>query len=235
MAQPLMPVATAVWLIDNTTLTFKQIADFCGLHELEVQGIADGTVGAHIVGVDPVASGELTWEEIRRCEADPEARLQLSADAIIPPARTKGPRYTPVSKRQDKPDAIAWLIKHHPELSDAQICRLVGTTRPTIQAIRNKTHRQMAQIQPRDPVQLGLCRQNELDEAVAEARARQARRQAREGRGAEAEAGAPVADEVSQEQPAEAAAAVAPAEAGDTARAPEEEPPASAPSAGEPA
>ncbi len=227
MAQPLMPVATAVWLIDNTTLTFKQIAAFCGLHELEVQGIADGTVGAHIVGVDPVASGELTWEEIRRCEADPEARLQLSADAIIPPARTKGPRYTPVSKRQDKPDAIAWLIKHHPELSDAQICRLVGTTRPTIQAIRNKTHRQMAQIQPRDPIQLGLCRQDELDQAVAEARARAERRKARAGRAQEAEqeaeddAAAPAAS--SQPQPAEAAEA-----ADDTAT-----PPSPSASAGE--
>ncbi len=212
MAQPLMPVATAVWLIDNTTLTFKQIADFCGLHELEVQGIADGTVGAHIVGVDPVASGELTWEEIRRCEADPEARLQLSADAIIPPARTKGPRYTPVSKRQDKPDAIAWLIKHHPELSDAQICRLVGTTRPTIQAIRNKTHRQMSQIQPRDPVQLGLCRQDELDQAVAEARAREERRKAREAK----EAGG---DMVSEGAPADAAGAGEPVAAESAAEA----------------
>ncbi|GIX17629.1 MAG: hypothetical protein KatS3mg119_1815 [Rhodothalassiaceae bacterium] len=209
MAQPLMPVATAVWLIDNTTLTFKQIADFCGLHELEVQGIADGTVGAHIVGVDPVASGELTWEEIRRCEADPDARLKMNADAIIPPSRTKGPRYTPVSRRQDKPDAIAWLVKHHPELSDAQICRLVGTTRPTIQAIRNKTHRQMAQIQPRDPVQLGLCRQDELDQAVAEARAREERRRAREAK----EAGGEM---VSEGGPAEPAADAAP-EAGESA------------------
>ncbi|RMF69604.1 MAG: DUF1013 domain-containing protein [Alphaproteobacteria bacterium] len=229
MAQPLMPVATAVWLIDNTTLTFKQIADFCGLHELEVQGIADGTVGAHIVGVDPVASGELTWEEIRRCEADPEARLQLSADAIIPPARTKGARYTPVSKRQDKPDAIAWLIKHHPELSDAQICRLVGTTRPTIQAIRNKTHRQMSQIQPRDPVQLGLCRQDELDQAVAEARAREERRKAREAK----EAGG---DMVSEGAPADAAGAGEPVAAESAAEAAgTEEASTPSASAGEPA
>ncbi len=176
MTQPLMPMATAVWLIDNTTLTFRQIARFCGLHELEVQGIADGTVGQSIVGIDPTANGQLTWEEIRRCEADPDAELQLAPDAKPMPTRTKGPRYTPVSKRQDKPDAIAWLLRHHPELSDAQISRLVGTTKPTIQSIRERTHWNMANIRPLDPVALGLCKQQELDEAVQKAAERQARR-----------------------------------------------------------
>ena len=176
MTQPLMPMATAVWLIDNTTLTFPQIARFCGLHELEVQGIADGTVGQSIVGIDPTANGQLTWEEIRRCEADPNADLELAPDAKPMRTRTKGPRYTPVSKRQDKPDAIAWLLRHHPELSDAQISRLVGTTKPTIQSIRERTHWNMANIRPLDPVALGLCKQQELDEAVQKAAERQARR-----------------------------------------------------------
>ncbi len=180
MNQPLMPMATAVWLVDNTALTFRQIAKFCGLHELEVQGVADGTVGQNIVGLDPTLNGQLTWDEIHRCEADPKAELQLSAGAKPTRTRTKGPRYTPLSKRQDKPDAIAWLLRHHPELSDAQISRLVGTTKPTIQAIRDKTHRNMQNIQPRDPVQLGLCRQLELDEAVQKAAERAARRARRE-------------------------------------------------------
>ncbi|RMD90217.1 MAG: DUF1013 domain-containing protein [Alphaproteobacteria bacterium] len=176
MTQPLMPMATAVWLIDNTTLTFRQIAKFCGLHDLEVQGIADGTVGQSIVGIDPTTNGQLTWEEIRRCEADPDAELRLAEGAKPMATRTKGPRYTPVSKRQDKPDAIAWLLRHHPELSDAQISRLVGTTKPTIQAIRERTHWNMANIRPLDPVALGLCKQQELDEAVQKAAARLARR-----------------------------------------------------------
>ncbi|RMF12888.1 MAG: DUF1013 domain-containing protein [Alphaproteobacteria bacterium] len=181
MNQPLMPMATAVWLVDNTALTFKQIAKFCGLHELEVQGIADGTVGQNIVGLDPTLNGQLSWEEIHRCEADPKAELTLSAGAKPTRTRTKGPRYTPLSKRQDKPDAIAWLLRHHPELSDAQVSRLVGTTKPTIQAIRDKIHRNMQNIQPRDPVQLGLCRQAELDEAVQKAAERAARQARREG------------------------------------------------------
>ncbi|MGF1607476.1 MAG: DUF1013 domain-containing protein [Rhodothalassiaceae bacterium] len=173
MSTPMMPMATAVWLVDNTSLTFQQIGDFCDLHELEVQGIADGTVGQHIVGLDPVAQNQLTQQEIERCQKDPSARLQLKEDAIKTHRRTKGPRYTPVSKRQDKPDAIAWLLRHHPELSDAQISRLVGTTKPTIQSIKERSHWNISNIKPVDPVALGLCKQTELDEAVAKAAARQ--------------------------------------------------------------
>ncbi len=166
MTQPLMPMATAVWLVDNTVLTFTQIAEFCQLHELEVQGIADGTVGAHIVGQDPTSSGQLSQEELDRCQADPSTRLKLTEDDVKAMPRTKGPRYTPVSKRQDKPDAIAWLVRHHPELTDLQISRLVGTTKPTIQSIRERSHWNIQNIKPQDPVGLGLCRQLELDEAV---------------------------------------------------------------------
>lgn len=175
MTQPLMPMATAVWLVDNTALTFDQIADFCELHVLEVQGIADGTVGMHIVGQDPTSNAQLTHAEIDRCVADPEARLKLSVDAVKAVPRTKGPRYTPVSKRQDKPDAIAWLVRSHPELSDLQISRLVGTTKPTIQAIRERSHWNIQNIKPQDPVGLGLCRQTELDEAVQLAAERKAK------------------------------------------------------------
>lgn len=172
MTQPLMPMATAVWLVDNTALTFKQIAEFCQLHELEVQGIADGTVGANIVGQDPTASGQLTWDEINRCQDDAKASLQICEDDVKALPRTKGPRYTPVSKRQDKPDAIAWLVRNHPELSDLQISRLVGTTKPTISAIRERSHWNIQNIKPQDPVGLGLCKQTELDEAVHQAAAR---------------------------------------------------------------
>lgn len=175
MTQPLMPMATAVWLVDNTALTFDQIADFCELHVLEVQGIADGTVGMHIVGQDPTSSAQLTHAEIDRCVADPSARLKLSVDDVKAVPRTKGPRYTPVSKRQDKPDAIAWLVRSHPELSDLQISRLVGTTKPTIQAIRERSHWNIQNIKPQDPVGLGLCRQTELDEAVQLAAERKAK------------------------------------------------------------
>ena len=172
MTQILMPMATAVWLVDNTALTFRQIAEFCGVHELEIQGVADGTIAAHIVGQDPTVNGQLTRAEIDRCQADPNARLTLTRHDVETKPRTKGPRYTPVSKRQDKPDAIAWLIRHHPELSDLQISRLVGTTKPTIQAIRDRSHWNMSNIRPQDPVGLGLCRQTELDEAVRHAAAR---------------------------------------------------------------
>lgn len=169
MTQPLMPMATAVWLVDNTSLSFKQIADFCGLHELEVQGIADEQVAQNIVGLDPVTNGQLTWEEIRRCQEDATATLQIRQDEIPAKTRSGGARYTPVSKRQEKPDAIAWLLKHHPELSNAQICRLVGTTKPTITAIRERAHWNMSEIKPVDPVLLGLCKQVELDAAVRKA------------------------------------------------------------------
>ena len=175
MNQPLMPMATAVWLVDNTALSFRQIAEFCGLHELEVQGIADEQVATNIVGQDPVASGQLTWEEIERCQADSAARLQLTEDKVPAKTRSGGARYTPVSKRQDKPDAIAWLLRHHPELTDAQIGRLVGTTKPTIAAIRDRTHWNISNIKPVDPVILGLCKQTELDAAVRKAAVKMAK------------------------------------------------------------
>lgn len=171
MSKPLMPKATAIWLVDNTTLTFEQIADFCGLHKLEVQAIADGEVMGGMTGMDPVANGQLTKDEIARAEADPDYRLKLAkSDIPAPVARPKGPRYTPVSKRQEKPDAIAWLLRHHPELSDAQIGRLIGTTKPTINAVRDRTHWNVANLRPRSPVELGLCSHMELTEAVEKAR-----------------------------------------------------------------
>ena len=177
MAKPLMPKATAVWLIQNTTLTFDQISEFCGLHPLEVQGIADGEVAVGMVGLDPVTNGQLTQAEIERCEQDASARLQIAKrDIPMPATRTKGPRYTPVSKRQDKPDAIAWLLRHHPELPDSQIARLIGTTKPTIQAIRDRTHWNSPNIRPKDPVLLGLCTQTDLNIAVEKARRAAARR-----------------------------------------------------------
>lgn len=173
MAQPLMPKATAVWLIENTTLTFEQVAAFCTLHPLEVQAIADGEVAAGIVGRNPIQHGELTADEIARCEGNPQARLQM-ASSTVPraAARSKGPRYTPVAKRQDKPDAIAWLVRNHPELSDAQISRLLGTTKNTIAAVRERSHWNTQNIKPRHPVDLGLCTYTELNAAVAEAQAR---------------------------------------------------------------
>ncbi|MBI1209357.1 MAG: DUF1013 domain-containing protein [Azospirillum sp.] len=171
MTPPLMPKATAVWLVENTTLTFEQIAAFCGLHSLEVQAIADGEVATGMVGLDPIASGQLTKEEIARCSANPAARLHLMAqDLPQPVARSKGPRYTPVTKRGDKPDAIAWVLKSHPDLPDAQLCRLIGTTKPTIAAVRDRTHWNSQNIKPRNPVQLGLCTQRELEEALAQIR-----------------------------------------------------------------
>ncbi len=168
MAKPLMPKATAVWLVENTTLTFEQIALFCDMHTLEIQAIADGEVAANIVGLDPVATGQITAEEIERCANNPSAQLQM-AKTDLPETRTrpKGARYTPVSKRQDRPDAIAWLLRNHPQLSDAQICKLVGTTKATIKAVRENTHWNAANIKPRDPVTLGLCTQTDLNAAVA--------------------------------------------------------------------
>ena len=168
MSLPLMPKATAVWLVENTGLTFDQIAEFCGLHALEVQAIADGEVANQMQGLDPVANGQTTTEEIARCQANPEARLQLAAQALPPQlVKHKGPRYTPIAKRQDKPDAIAYLLRNHPELSDAQISKLVGTTKPTIAAVRDRTHWNTPNIKPRHPVGLGLCTLDELDQAVA--------------------------------------------------------------------
>jgi hypothetical protein len=172
---PLMPKATAVWLVENTSLTFEQIADFCGLHTLEVKGIADGEVGAGIRGLDPVASGQLSREELQRCQQDPKSRLKLArpAAADIKPLKRKEPRYTPLSKRQDRPDAIAWLLRHHPELTDQQICKLLGTTKNTVNAVRDRTHWKSSEIRPRDPVLLGLCSQVDLDAAIIAARATQ--------------------------------------------------------------
>ncbi len=170
MALPLMPKATAVWLVENTGLTFDQIADFCGLHALEVQAIADGEVAQGIQGIDPVANGQLTIAEIERAQADPNARLQLQeSDVPLPVAKPRGTRYTPIAKRQDKPDGIAWLVKNHPELSDAQISKLLGTTKPTIAAVRDRSHWNTPNIRARNPVSLGLCGQAELDQAVERA------------------------------------------------------------------
>ena len=170
MAQPtpLMPHATASWLVDNTALSFEQIAEFCGLHILEVQAMADDLASSKYTGRDPVHSGELTHEEIDKGQSDPNYRLKMQR-APVDVSRTKGPRYTPVSKRQDKPDGIAWIIRSHPEISDAQIGKLIGTTRNTINAIRDRTHWNIQNIVAKDPVTLGLCSQRELDAAVARA------------------------------------------------------------------
>ncbi|WP_272007934.1 DUF1013 domain-containing protein [Roseovarius sp. ZX-A-9] len=176
MAKPLMAKATAVWLVDNTTLTFKQIADFTEMHELEVQGIADGDVAAGVKGFDPVANNQLTQEEIDAAEKNPQHKLKLKFNAsAVGEEKRRGPRYTPLSKRQDRPASILWLVKFHPELADSQISKLVGTTKPTIQAIRERTHWNIANIQPIDPVALGLCKQSELDAAVQKAAAKKAR------------------------------------------------------------
>ena len=167
MALPIMAKATAVWLVDNTMLTFKQIGDFCGLHELEVQGIADGEVASGIKGFDPIANNQLDADEIKRALESPSHKLSLKHNPSAEgETKKRGPRYTPLSKRQDRPSAIAWLVKFHPELSDAQISKLVGTTKPTILTIRDRSHWNITNIQPVDPVALGLCKQSELDAAV---------------------------------------------------------------------
>lgn len=175
MTQILMPKATAVWLIDNTSLTFEQIAEFCGLHPLEVKGIADGDVAVGVRGADPISNGQLTREEIERAEADPAYRLSAVkpkyAD-LHKPDKKRSPRYTPLSRRQTRPDAIAWLVRNHPELTDAQISKLIGTTKTTIAAVRDRTHWNATNIKPTDPVSLGLCSQIDLDEAVRKASGR---------------------------------------------------------------
>ena len=159
----LMPKATAVWLVDNTSLSFEQIAQFCGLHPLEVKAIADGEAAQGIKGMDPVITGQLSREEIAKAEADPNHRLKLQDPKVrVPESKRKAPRYTPLSKRQDRPNAILWLVRNHPELKDAQIMRLVGTTKTTIAGIRERTHWNAAQLQPLDPVTLGLCTQIDL-------------------------------------------------------------------------
>ena len=168
MAQPLMPHATASWLVDNSSLSFEQIAEFCGLHILEVQAIADDTAATKLTGRDPIRAHELTQDEVDKGQADPNYRLQMTRGPEQV-RRTKGPRYTPVSKRQDKPDGIAWIIRHHPEITDGAIGNLIGTTRTTIAAIRDRSHWNIANITPKDPVTLGLTTQRELDAAVAKA------------------------------------------------------------------
>ena len=170
MNKPLMAKATAVWLIDNTTLSFKQIADFVGMHELEIQGIADGDVATGVKGFDPIASHQLDAVEIEKGQKNPAYKLKLKHNpAADGEEKRRGPRYTPLSKRQDRPNAILWLVKFHPELADAQIAKLVGTTKPTIQSIRERTHWNIANMQPIDPVALGLAKQVELDAAVQKA------------------------------------------------------------------
>lgn len=186
--QPLMPKATAVWLVENTRLTFEQIADFVGLHRLEVQAIADGEVAIGMIGLSPVTSGQLTQEEIARCEGDSRAKLKmLRSELPQPVARSKGPRYTPVTKRADKPDGVLFLIKTYPQLQDSQIARLIGTTKETIAKIRDRTHWNSAQIKPRDPILLGLCKRIDLDAALRKAD----RRVVREGKAVDAAGGEP--------------------------------------------
>jgi hypothetical protein len=167
MTLPLMPKATAVWLIDKTALTFTQIADFCGMHPLEVQAIADGEVAQGIVGYDPVANAQITLQDIRRCEADPNARLKLIVSTMPMPKRLRGARYTPVAKRNDRPDAIAFLLRNYPQLSETAVGKLLGTTKETIQKVRDRSHWNSSNIKPRDPVILGLCSQTDLNAAIA--------------------------------------------------------------------
>ncbi|WP_299025605.1 DUF1013 domain-containing protein [uncultured Sulfitobacter sp.] len=175
MGKPIMAKATAVWLVDNTTIGFKQIADFVGMHELEVQGIADGDVAAGVKGFDPVTNNQLTQEEIDKAQENPLHKLALKFNAAAQgEEKRRGPRYTPLSKRQDRPASILWLVKFHPELTDAQVSKLVGTTKPTIQAIRERTHWNISNIQPIDPVALGLCKQSELDAMVQKAATKKA-------------------------------------------------------------
>ena len=178
MTQILMPKATAVWLIDNTGLTFKQISEFCNLHIIEVEGIADGDVAAGIRGADPIANGQIDRSEIERAQEDQNYAMKANifdSDTIAPKTKKKGPRYTPLSRRQDRPDAIAWLVRHHPEITDAQISKLIGTTKPTIKAIRERTHWKINTINPTDPVSLGLCSQTDLDSVVQKAAAKKAK------------------------------------------------------------
>lgn len=167
MVTPIMPQGTAVWLIENTALTFDQIADFCGLHPLEVKAIADEQVATGMIGVDPVSTGQLTREEIERCSKDPKARLMMAPPSMVLAKQKSKRKYTPLLKRRDRPNAVAWLIKYYPDMTDSAICSLVSTTKPTVQSIRNKTHVRMHELQPKDPVLLGFCSQMELDMAVS--------------------------------------------------------------------
>lgn len=174
--QPLMPIATAVWLIDNTSLTFDQIAEFCVLHPLQVKGIADGDVAFGVRGINPITNHQLSRDEIEKAEGDEKYRMKLSRPkTLVPEAKKRAPRYTPVSKRQNRPDAIAWIVRNHPEVSDAQVAKLLGTTKTTIVSVRDRTHWNSSNIQPQDPVGLGLCTQIELDAVVRKAAAKAAK------------------------------------------------------------
>ncbi|HXI87473.1 MAG TPA: cell cycle transcriptional regulator TrcR [Parvularculaceae bacterium] len=199
--RPLMPIATAVWLIDNTSLTFDQIADFCGLHPLQVKGIADGDVGTGVRGIDPISNNQLTRDELEKAEQDENYRMKLARPKTLVADRPrKGPRYTPVSKRQNRPDAIAWMVRNHPEISDAQIAKLLGTTKSTSQSVRNRSHWNSANLTPQDPVGLGLCSQLELDAVVAKAAARRPRVAPDEGPTLEPVAAAPAPVEKDEEE-----------------------------------
>ena len=176
MERPLMPKATAVWLVDNTSLTFLQIAEFCGLHELEIRGIADGEVARGIKGLDPLSTGQLSREELERCSKDSNTRLELTKkEKILTPVKKRRPKYTPLSKRKDKPDAISWLIRNHPEISEAQVCKIIGTTKSTVRSIKERSHWDIMNIRPQDPVALGICSQTDLDAAVLKASRKKAR------------------------------------------------------------
>ncbi len=207
MSTILMPKATAVWLIDNTVMTFEQISEFCGLHILEVKGIADGDVAAGIRGADPIANGQVTRDEIEKAEKDPKYKMKPvsfdHAQTISGAKRKKrkGPRYTPLSRRQDRPDAIAWLVRNHPEVTDAQISRLIGTTKPTIKSIRDRTHWKSANLNPTDSVSLGLCTQIDLDEIVKKAAAKKAKQEAKNKPVDEGEALKPVEHSPAEEAP----------------------------------
>lgn len=213
--RPLMPKATAVWLVENTGLSFDQIAEFCGLHPLEVKGIADGDVAQGIKGLDPVTSGQLTREEIERSEKDHGHKLKLAESKVVLPASAqarKGPRYTPVSRRHDRPNAVLWLMRNHSELKDSQIMRLVGTTKPTILQIRDRTHWNSANLTPQDPVTLGLCSQTDLDAEVKKA-ARRLERERKESEKGQEKAGTLLTTEETTAAPATTAAILAPKEA----------------------
>lgn len=223
--KPLMPKATAVWLVDNTSLTFEQIADFCGLHPLEVKGIADEDVAKGIKGQDPVTSGQLTREQIEEAEKNPKTRLKMAPPKHKMPSvkQKKAPRYTPVSKRQDKPDAVYWILRNHPEFADADIIKLIGTTKATIQKIRERSHWNATNIKAVDPVTLGLCSQLELDLAVTRAAAKRERALKRaEKAGATLK---PISETVAQPKP------ISEAEAPPTSEPTAESPPAPTPKA----
>lgn len=207
--RPLMPKATAVWLVENTALSFDQIAEFCGLHPLEVKGIADGDVAAGIKGMDPVTTGQLTREEIALAEKNASHKLHLAESKVELPARParKGPRYTPVSRRHDRPNAVLWLLRNHPELKDSQLMRLVGTTKPTIAQIRDRTHWNSAQLTPQDPVTLGLCSQIDLDAEVKKAARRLDRERKESGKVDGEKAGTLLATEETTVAPATTATA----------------------------